>query len=269
MRKVNVPSVFIKRQPDSTPGAAIQSAELIPCWHCGKACEPNELELVPTNDTGAKYDYEIKQVLVCKGVEGSLDSPCSEREAAREDRERQRVEEVARLAADLTASEAVRVKAEGEMAGAMALLNPACAEETLEGAIRNLQQAHMTERENADEGERLLSEAQAALTAATWQTIESAPKDGKGILLLSSAYVDEIQGEEFSHPPKVAIGYWNAEGTSWVPDGCPDEDSSYTLDVTGVWNSGGGWFQPNEITHWQSLPVVALVEGEAKDATDD
>lgn len=102
-----------------------------------------------------------------------------------------------------------------------------------------------------------------------WQPVSNAPKDRTCILLLSAAYEDEIQGEIFTYPPKIAIGYWNPEGSSWVPDGPPhEEDSSCTLAVTGVWNSGGGWFQPDEVTHWQPLPLppardaVAQASGE-------
>jgi hypothetical protein len=47
-----------------------------------------------------------------------------------------------------------------ERSAAMKLLNPACADETLEGAIRNLQQAYVTERENAEDAERMFLELQ-------------------------------------------------------------------------------------------------------------
>jgi hypothetical protein len=64
--------------------------DLIHCWHCGEARERDELELVTSNDTGARFDYSDKRVLVCKRPSDTLDSPCSDREAAREDKEQAR-----------------------------------------------------------------------------------------------------------------------------------------------------------------------------------
>jgi len=48
--------------------------------------------------------------------------------------------------------------AEAQIAKAMSLLKPACAEENLEGAIRNLQQAHQSESYNAETLEREVKE---------------------------------------------------------------------------------------------------------------
>jgi hypothetical protein len=100
--------------------------------------------------------------------------------------------------------------------------------------------------------ERLVDKAWAngKADALRWRPIETAPKDGSAILLLSAAYEDELG----VHPARVAIGHWHAEGTSWVDEMGRLDGDSYTLAVTGVWFSGGGWFQPNEVTHWQLLP---------------
>ena len=81
-----------------------------------------------------------------------------------------------------------------------------------------------------------------------WQKIESAPRDGNCIWLLS-------KGDEIERLPRAAVGYWDKNGTSWVDEhGNMDGENVCTLAVTGVWYSGGGWFQPNEVTHWMPLP---------------
>jgi chromosome segregation ATPase len=54
--------------------------------------------------------------------------------------------------------------AEAQIAKAMSLLKPACAEENLEGAIRNLQQAHQSERCNAETLEREVEELRVYVT---------------------------------------------------------------------------------------------------------
>jgi hypothetical protein len=95
-----------------------------------------------------------------------------------------------------------------------------------------------------------------------WQPIETAPKDGTCVLLLSKAYTDpaDINGGPYEHPAKCAIGYWHAEGTAWCdelgrfPDHPEFDSDTMALHKTGVWYSGGGWFQPNEVTHWMPLP---------------
>lgn len=75
-----------------------------------------------------------------------------------------------------------------------------------------------------------------------WRPIETAPRDGRAILLLSAAQTVEFPEET------IHIGKWNPEGTSWT-------DDYGTMSVTGIWESGGGWFQPNEVTRWLPLPA--------------
>ena len=75
-----------------------------------------------------------------------------------------------------------------------------------------------------------------------WHHIESAPKDGSPVLLLS------LESQ------KVALGKWDPEGSSWVDEYGDLNGDAYDLAVTGTWSSGGGWFQPNEVSHWMPLP---------------
>lgn len=111
-----------------------------------------------------------------------------------------------------------------------------------------------------EQDERIEHEKQKANredTFSNWQPIETAPKDGRAILLLSKSYESdfgEYNGGILQIEPKVAIGHWKADGTSWVDELGRLDGNAYTLAVTGIWLSGGGWFQPNEVTHWRELP---------------
>ena len=84
-----------------------------------------------------------------------------------------------------------------------------------------------------------------------WHPIVTAPKDGRAVLLLSAP--DSINGD--IRPSRCAIGYWWPEGDSWVDEYGQLGGDCYTLADTGVWVSGPGWFQPNEVTHWMELPL--------------
>ena len=90
-----------------------------------------------------------------------------------------------------------------------------------------------------------------------WQPIDTAPKDGQCILLLSKpeTRLDE-EDKETILPARCHIGKWWPEGDSWTDEfGNLDAEEICQLTVTGIWESGGGWFQPNEVTHWMLLPA--------------
>ena len=83
---------------------------------------------------------------------------------------------------------------------------------------------------------------------ARWQPMESAPKDGAAILLLSIPYeMDAGPNGTYEIPAKVAIGHWDADGISWVSEGRPHPNADIYLSKTGAWLSSGGWFQPDEV----------------------
>ena len=90
---------------------------------------------------------------------------------------------------------------------------------------------------------------------AGWQSVATAPKDGRAILLLSIGFAEEGLGQQVVHPPKGHIGSWNPDGDAWVDQHGALGGDCYTLAVTGSWDSGMGWFQPNEVSHWMPLPL--------------
>lgn len=84
-----------------------------------------------------------------------------------------------------------------------------------------------------------------------------APWDGNPVWLCTKEHTDPAGEwhEEVHHPARCSIGRWNPEGDSWVNEqGQLDAEDVCMLAVTGFWESGGGWFQPNEVTHWMPLP---------------
>lgn len=50
------------------------------------------------------------------------------------------------------------------------------------------------------------------------------------------------------------VNVWNPDGDSWTDEHGNFSGDICTLTVTGSWSSGGGWFQPNEVSHWMPLP---------------
>lgn len=95
-----------------------------------------------------------------------------------------------------------------------------------------------------------------------WLPIDTAPKDGRPILLLSAAQTLDLGLEGVWHrEPRIAIGRWWADGTAWVDaEGFPPGTGSrMCLGKTGVWESGLGWFEPGEVTHWHPLPSLPAV----------
>jgi len=75
-----------------------------------------------------------------------------------------------------------------------------------------------------------------------WRGISTAPKDGRAIFVASA------------ETGRAHIAKWNGVGDSWTDEFGGFEGEICQLSATGIWESGGGWFQPNEVTHWMPLP---------------
>lgn len=107
----------------------------------------------------------------------------------------------------------------------------------------------------------------------TWLPIETAPKDGTAVLLLSARQVVDTGLPDVGvlvHEPKCAIGHWWPEGDSWVDEHGRLDGDAHHLAVTGVWlPQQGGWFQPNEVTHWMPLPAPPTEIGRVPPATKE
>ena len=89
-----------------------------------------------------------------------------------------------------------------------------------------------------------------------WQAIETAPKDGRLVVLLSRGDQIETADETIIRLPTCFLGKWDPDGDSWVDrDGNPNCADAYTLSVTGVWDCEGGWLQPDEVTNWSPVPL--------------
>lgn len=94
-----------------------------------------------------------------------------------------------------------------------------------------------------------------------WQSISTAPKDGRKIQLLSIGDDFWMGHRHISRPRSVFIGYWWPEGDAWVDKDGDFSDEDHHLAVTGVWvipeEIDGriihGWLQPNEVLYWKEI----------------
>jgi hypothetical protein len=122
--------------------------------------------------------------------------------------------------------------------------------------------------------EKLTAERDAALQslaaarAETWMPIETAPKDGTPIFVLSKEddLTDEYHGS-VKRLPRAHIANWSPDG--WcAEDGkfCDENEIGAVFHQdTGIWSSGGGWFEDDEVTHWQPLPEPPISERAASE----
>lgn len=85
-----------------------------------------------------------------------------------------------------------------------------------------------------------------------WQPIETAPKDGTIIYLLTIGdWIDDWDLTPLYRPPAIFAGRWNPNGSSWTDANGSFEGEIVTLTTTGNWQIlTGGWLQPNEVSHW-------------------
>lgn len=112
-------------------------------------------------------------------------------------------------------------------------------------------------REELAAAERKTDEAQERLAMVAWLPMETAPKDGSRVLLLTVEHTRLGPGGAITFPPTVHTGWWNPEGDAWVDEcGSFDGDADH-LAQTGSWSSSTGWFQPNEVSHW--MPIAAIL----------
>jgi hypothetical protein len=80
-----------------------------------------------------------------------------------------------------------------------------------------------------------------------YQPIETAPKDGTKIYVLSIPYdLQHTPDDEISKvPAQEFIAWWNSKGNSWIGNG--------QLALTGLWMCERGWLQPDEVSHWRQI----------------
>ncbi len=82
-----------------------------------------------------------------------------------------------------------------------------------------------------------------------WQSMDNAPKD-RPIRVLGVAFEINEDGSPLKLARKSGIAQWNPDGTSWVNDA---KLGHSVIKKTGVWMSGGGWFQPDEVEFWSEV----------------
>jgi hypothetical protein len=97
-------------------------------------------------------------------------------------------------------------------------------------AAANVVRAH---RVGAMPSHHIAKEALTAALSAMWQPIETAPRDGTHVLLLSR-----------TQPVQVMFGYWDACSDPLADDGWMAGET---------WNCTG-WWEENNFTHWMPLP---------------
>ncbi|MDE2096625.1 MAG: hypothetical protein KGL39_05205 [Patescibacteria group bacterium] len=98
--------------------------------------------------------------------------------------------------------------------------------------------------------------------ADEWLPIESAPKDGTSVFVLTLG--DEIpdgEGGVYKRLPRAFIACWSEDGTSWTDENGELPNSPHfsgtvaKLTATGTRDCDGGWLQPDEVTRWRPHPA--------------